>query len=448
MRSVAGVLSLRPGEVGVTLLSTLAVFTFFLGYGGVKPLRDAMGIERGADKLVWLMTATLVASFMVSPVISWAMRVFGSDAAARRKLPVRVYRFFAANVVLFALARWVVPEDQRYKVGYVFYVWASVFNLTCVGAFWSLMADVFPRERSLRAFGVIAVGATLGLIAGAWAAERLGRAGASPLVFMGGLAVLLEVAARLLGLVGRGALGAGIEVPAELGPVSSGARGSRGECTVLAGLGAVVSSRYLMGVCVYLLIYSVTSTFFYLVQQRVIGAAGADTAARTAMNASIDFWANSATLVIQLFLTGRIIRVVGQSGALAATPLVTVAGLAWMGGSGGGSGLGSLTQAVVTRRSVHYAVDRPGREALYTVIPPEQKYTAKSFIDTFIYRGGDALGAWVETAMKASNLPVLWVAGPMCAAGAVLGVWLGRRAAASAGGAFSQPAHHGASGRR
>ena len=80
-----------------------------------------------------------------------------------------------------------------------------------------------------------------------------------------------------------------------------------------------------------------------------------------------------------------------------------------------------MIPAVVTRRTVHYGVDRPGREALYTVIPPEQKYTAKSFIDTFVYRLGDQIGAWgtvgayaglsAATALGAVAMPValLWV---------------------------------------
>ena len=51
---------------------------------------------------------------------------------------------------------------------------------------------------------------------------------------------------------------------------------------------------------------------------------------------------------------------------------------------------------MVVRREGEYAIVRPGREMLYTVVSPVQKYMAKNFIDTVVYRGGDALSAWVK----------------------------------------------------
>lgn len=51
---------------------------------------------------------------------------------------------------------------------------------------------------------------------------------------------------------------------------------------------------------------------------------------------------------------------------------------------------------MVVRRAGEYALVRPGREMLYTVVPPDQKYKAKNFIDTVIYRGGDAVSAWLK----------------------------------------------------
>ena len=435
------VLSIRPGEAAVTLLSTLTIFTFFLGYGMIRPLRDAMGVERGFDDIPRLITATMVVSLAVSPLVAWTVRRIGKTPDGRRRVMGLVFRFFAVNLLLFALAKWLTPETQRFRVGYAFYVWASVFNLTCVGAFWGLMADLHPRERSLRIYGVIAFGATLGLIGGGAAAKGLAEARVSPVVFFLILAALLEVAARFGALAirknpereraGRGDAAA----PAPRHDPDSETNQSHGTGTVsdplprsspgpLSGIRAVLASPYLLAVCGYMLIYTVTSTFFYLAQQRIVLAAGEDTAARTGMNATIDLWANGATLLVQLLLTGRIMRWIGQGGALAATPIVTLGGLAWLGQS---PALSALIPAVVARKSVHYAVDRPGREALYTVIPPEQKYTAKSFIDTFVYRGGDVLGAWVETAMKSTNTPLVALAAPLCIVGAGLGVWLGGR---------------------
>lgn len=452
--------SIRPGEGAVTLLSALTIFTWFLGWGMVRPLRDAMGVARGADYVMWLIITTACVSLVVSPLTAWLIQRLGGGTAGRRRVPVVAYRFFAVNLVLFAAAKLLVPESQRHIVGYIFFVWASVANMAAVSVFWGLTADVFPRERSLRVYGLIALGATLGVISGGAAAKAMAGHKLDAWVFMLALAALLLVAAWLAGCVGRAGDRAAKLWERERAPgslsseaasgekqehdiaqnnsgdgVTKGPGGShghdpktdqaRGTSNPFSGVFAVIRSPYLLGASGYLLIYTITSSFFYLAQQRVVAEAGADQAARTAMNATISLWADSATLIVQLLLTGRILRWIGQGPALATTPLVTIAGLAWMGAN---PGLQSLTQAVVTRRSVHFAVDKPGREALYTVIPPEQKYTAKSFIDTFIYRGGDVIGAVIENGLKTTNTPMLWFAGPLCLVGAGLGWWLGAAA--------------------
>ncbi|MFM9957743.1 MAG: NTP/NDP exchange transporter [Phycisphaerales bacterium] len=434
---VLAAFSLRRGEGVVTLLSALTIFAWFLGWGMMRPLRDSMGVAKGADYVMWLIIVTAAVSLVVSPGIAWVIGRLGGGSAGRRRVPTVLYRFLALNLLVFAAAKWLTPEAHRYIVGYVFFVWASVANMAAVSVFWGLAADIFPRERSLRLYGLIALGATLGLIGGGFAARWMGQQKLDAWVFMIALAVMLEIAARLARAVGAAGARAAVAWARDGGGTAPREEHDAAQKTeqsrdterasggVLSGVRAVVTSPYLLGASAYLLIYTVTTTFFYLAQQRVVAEAGADQAARTAMSATISLWADGATLIVQLLLTGRILRWIGQGPALATTPLVTIAGLAWMGAS---PGLQGLTQAVVARRSVHFAVDKPGREALYTVIPPEQKYTAKSFIDTFVYRGGDVVGAVIENGLNRSNTPILWFAGPICVIGAVLGLWLGQAA--------------------
>jgi AAA family ATP:ADP antiporter len=52
-----------------------------------------------------------------------------------------------------------------------------------------------------------------------------------------------------------------------------------------------------------------------------------------------------------------------------------------------------LVVVFAVRRVGEYAITRPSRDSLYTVCTREEKYKAKSLIDTFIYRGGDATSA-------------------------------------------------------
>ena len=60
-----------------------------------------------------------------------------------------------------------------------------------------------------------------------------------------------------------------------------------------------------------------------------------------------------------------------------------------------------LVGVLAVRRIGEYAITRPCRDSLYTVCTREEKYKAKSLIDTFIYRGGDASSASVYQLLTA-----------------------------------------------
>src|SRR5205814_77901 len=72
---------------------------------------------------------------------------------------------------------------------------------------------------------------------------------------------------------------------------------------------------------------------------------------------------------------------------------------------------------------------RPAREVLFTVLRREDKYKAKSFIDTFGYRCGDQFGV-SYSGLKALGLSlsaISYIAVPVVAGWCVLGIWLGRK---------------------
>ena len=94
----------------------------------------------------------------------------------------------------------------------------------------------------------------------------------------------------------------------------------------------------------------------------------------------------------------------------------------------------------VLRRAGEYAVARPAREVLYTVVSREDKYKAKHFIDTFVYRAGDQVGAWSMAGMTAIGLGVTgsaFVAAPFAAVWLAVAFWLGRKHRALGGTAAS-----------
>jgi ATP:ADP antiporter, AAA family len=82
------------------------------------------------------------------------------------------------------------------------------------------------------------------------------------------------------------------------------------------------------------------------------------------------------------------------------------------------------------RRIGHYALERPARDVLFTVVPREEKYKSKGFIDTVVYRGGDAMAAWVYTGLAGVGLAtreLALAAVPAAGLSLAVGLWLARR---------------------
>jgi hypothetical protein len=67
---------------------------------------------------------------------------------------------------------------------------------------------------------------------------------------------------------------------------------------------------------------------------------------------------------------------------------------------------------------------------LFTVLPAEDKYKAKNFIDTVVYRGGDALSGWLKRGLDllADHPQLAMLIGAFLAlAWSATGLWLGKR---------------------
>lgn len=433
-------LQMRPGEGKTVFFSGLYFFLILFSYYLLRPVREAMGIQGGADKLPWVMTGTLAAMALANPLFAWLVSRY-----PRRIFIPATYHFFALNMLVFYVLFREMPKEWHLGLGYAFYIWLSVFNLFVISVFWGFNADIHTREQATRLFGVIAIGGTLGGIAGPLVTGALvegidvERFGMGPYLikvpshgmllismFVLELAVVcVMVLARRAGLSRSAAqVAAGTNVAPHSREPGPG---------MWKGLEAIVASKYLRVISVYMLLFSVSGTLLYIEQGRIIEAAFPDRAQRTAAFADIDLWSNSLTLVTQLLLTGRIIGMVGVGGALCILPVLTLVGFAVLWES---PTLTVLMWFQVIRRGMHYAVDRPAREVLYTVLSPDEKYKSKSFIDTFVYRAGDMLGGWTPLLWAKTGYVIGWVAVPISigwlAVGATLGIMQKRKAARDA----------------
>jgi len=164
-----------------------------------------------------------------------------------------------------------------------------------------------------------------------------------------------------------------------------------------AGFRDILTNGYLAGISGYIGLFTLTSTFLYFQQAEIISTLFETSEERTQVFAFINLAVSSLTILTQVFLTSRFVRKFGISPTVTFLPLVTFVGFLIF------SFLPTLAALVVfqiVRRTSNYAISKPGREMLFSVVSEEQKYKAKNVIDTVIYRGGDALSGWLYAALS------------------------------------------------
>lgn len=379
--------SVRKGEVAAALLSSAYFFCVLTSYYILKPIREQMGIAHGVEKLTWLYTGTFVAMLVAQPL--YALLVARST---RRRLIAFAYRFFSLNLLLFFALLWGAPQWHPFGVAAAFFVWVSVYNLFVVSVFWSFMADIFTLEQGKRLFGFISVGGTLGAIFGAGLTKLLVEIVGTTNLLLISLA-FLEIAVQLMHAVARlRGISSREEVAAQQ-PVASTARvEDRASGGVFSGIGLVLKSRYLQGICLFMLGYALISTFFYYEQSNIVAAAISNRDERTAFFANIDFLVNVIAVTVQIFLTGHLVKRIGIGWTILILPVLSAGLFVAL-------GLDTVLQVVfvaqVAFRGAYFATAKPAREMLFTVVGREAKYKSKNFIDTFVHRGGDAVGGWI-----------------------------------------------------
>ncbi len=405
----------EPHEVAALLWSFGYFFCLLCGYYILRPLREEMGIAGGVKNLPWVFTGTFLAMLAAVPL-------FGALTAhfPRRKFLPAVYLFFIANILLFYALFQLGLE--RAWLARAFFIWVSVFNLFVVSVFWSFMVDLYAEAQARRLFGFIAAGGSAGAITGP-AITTLLAAPLGPvnllLLSAGFLAGALVCIRALIGWArfARAHPDAHPDRSAEE-PLGGG---------VLAGVTLLARSTYLLGIALFIFLLTLLGTFAYFTQAHIVAATYSDPGERTALFAAIDLGVNVLTLTVQLFVTGRLLARFGLAPTLAAVPVITALGFLALGVA---PILPVLVAFQVARRAGEYALTRPAREVLFTVVGREVKYKAKNFIDTVVFRGGDALSAWLFAGIKGLGLTLAgmaWLAVPITGLYVGVALWLARR---------------------
>lgn len=416
-KTLGKIVDVKPEEIRALWLGFAFHFLILTGYYITKPIRDSIGASSSMEALPWMFTATLVAMLI-------ANAAFAATVArmSRRKFIPLAYGFFIVVFALFFIAMRSRPVSEQVWIGRSFFVWVSVFNLFNTAVFWAFMTDLFTVEQGKRLYGFIAVGGTLGAILGAYITKHfVGEIGSANLLIVA--ATMFAIAGFLVRFFPSG-------FNADDKPSAKPEEPIGG--SVWSGITHICRSPYLMGLAAAILLYTTTSTWAYFQQSDLAREALKTPNERTEFLASLEIWVNSITVIIQVCLTGRLLRWFGVAFTLVSLPLVSMIGFAAMGVA---ASLAMLAVFQVARRAAAYALMRPSREILFTVLRREDKYKVKSVTDTLGYRVGDQLGAWSFRGLHDLGLglnAISWVAVPVTAGWCVLSVWLARKQVALA----------------
>ena len=359
------IFSVKKEEIPLLISSVLLLFFVFASYAVIKPIRDALGIDKGTDDLKWLFLGTFIATIIAS-----IAAMYLSSRAKRKNYLNGVYIFFITNLFAFFIAIRLIEKDSAEFIwlSRIFFVWVSVFSLFAISSAWSLLADVFTKDSSKRLFGIISADK-----------ESLRETFEKPI----------------------------------------------GAKNPFVGFSIVFKSRYLLSVACFILLLTSVSTFLYIEQGRIIDILFHTREEKTAAFADIDFIVNTFSFIIQIFLTSKIAKYIGLKWLLSSLGFVVAIGFVILIFTH--PMFLPFVVVMCIRRVGEYALIKPGREMLFVPLDSDSKYKVKGFLDVVVYRGGDSISSQIEGLLSKSGINIVLLGGAFVAlAWSILGYYLGR----------------------
>jgi AAA family ATP:ADP antiporter len=401
-------------EMPAVVASFLLIFCVMCGYFAVRSVRETAGTLLGKERVANMFLLTWLASLAIVPGYGWVVARFRRS----KFLPV-VYGVVAASLALVGFMLKTNPGNVA--VMEFFYVMISVLNLFMLSVFWGFLLEIFAKEQTKRLFGIIAAGGSAGALVGPWlTTATVTHIGNSGILYLGAalfvVAILCQRALlRVWHEAGQThAVSIGHDQPVGGNPLIDGAR-------------LLFTSPYLLGLATFVILLSSVSTFLYFEQLRIVSETFKDTAQRTQVFAIMDAIVQTATLLLQVFVTGRIATRLGMTTLLVIVPVMMIFGFLGLAAVGS---FAMLAFVFCARRIGEYAFVRPGREMLFAAVRTEDRYRVKHVIDVPVYRGGDALSSQVDSLLGSAGLSpakVAVVGAGLAAVWALNGWWLGRR---------------------
>ena len=388
-RALSLVTEVRAGEGPTALLLAMNVFSIIAFYSVVKVVRDALILaESGAVVASQAAAGQALILLAIVPV-------YGALASRvnRVKLVCGVTVFFASHLVIFYLL-----GAAGTRLGFVFYLWAGVFNLIVTAQFWAFANDVYTSERGRRLFPIVGLGASLGAVVGA-GLTYLGfeQIGAYRLMLIAALGLLIPVGLTLWVHTRERRLRDAADTPH--GDRSSTAS-AEAPLSRTGGFQLIFQQRYLTLIALLMVLVNLVNTLGGFLLNTIIiteattlvesGAAPGLEVREVVgrLSAGIQTAVNTLGLLFQALLVSRIFKYMGVRGALFILPVVALGGYAAV-------ALLPLVGVVkfvkILENSTDYSIQNTTRNALFLPTSREAKYKAKQAIDSFFWRTGDLL---------------------------------------------------------
>ena len=404
------VVDVRPGEWTQLAASFAYFFCVLCAYYIIRPLREDVSARVDRATLTWLFTVVFVVMVAAVPAFG-----FAASRLARKRIVPAVYGFFVLNLFVF----WLVFADPKagWLADWTFYVWVSVFNLFVVSLFWSVMSDSYSSEQAKRLYGFIAAGGSVGAVAGPLLTQSLVQVtGTRHLLLLSMLFLCLGLVAAIVVMRGGG--------KAE----EDGKKEAPGAKDILSGALRVAKSPFLMRIALWVFIANLLSTYFYFEATRAVGEAYAVDRDRVQLFSRMDLAVSVLTILSQIFLTKEAMQRLGISLTAAALPISATIGFLALALS---PTLAVLVTIIVAERALTFAFSNPGLRVLFTTVSPDDKYKTQNFIDTVVFRGGDAASGWLfnwglKSQLGLSGTAIAILALPAAIGWVVLSFMLGR----------------------
>ncbi len=402
-RLLKTLVKIEANEINATLASFFLVLIIMASYYILRPVRDAMSSDWSDATVSLLWTFNFFFTFAVITLYGFVTSRF----SIKHLIP-SVYGFFAATFIIFYLFSQ-NTQDTAF-LDKAFYIWVSVFSLFPLSLFWSFMADIYTKEQSKRLFGIITTGASLGAIAGPSIPLLFSSIGTYNLMLLASTLLLLTLpmiyllqGLKLQDLNNEENIGK-IQKIQSLGG------------NPLAGFKLLFQNRLLLGISIFLFLYTGIGSFVYLELKNLM--VEYSRVERTEIWAFIDLATNTLTVVAGLFITSRLSTKLGLGWTLALIPIIVMGGLLSV-------AMVPLLTIVVTlqifRRGGNYGITRPAREMLFTYVDQESRFKAKPIIDVIVYRGGDVFWGWSFTSL--TQIIGLGMAGVAAVGATIAGLW-------------------------